>query len=126
NTRNSSEDGARFAGHAHFNALQGLWLGPLVPRLHEPPALERGPAIVRILRRALGHLHLFLRQFLVRDQAEQMTYAIEARALLISRGHNIPGRKLGVRGLEHDVSSTRVFVPFFSRTKVRRAQFPLP
>src|SRR5262249_57414467 len=40
--------------------------------------------------------------------------------------HDVPGRKLGVRGLEHHVPRPRVLEPSAPRAQVGRAQLPLP
>ena len=48
--------------------------------------------------------HLLARHLLVGDQAEQVTDAVEARAPLVIRGHDVPGGKLRVRGVKHDVA----------------------
>src|SRR5262245_26887774 len=73
---------------------------PLVFRRHKPPARERRPIVVCVLHRALGECHLLPRQLLVGDQAEQVTDTVEARAPLVIRGDDVPGRIRCVRGLE--------------------------
>src|SRR5262249_58019476 len=62
---------------------------------------------------------------LIGNQAEQVRDAVEARAALVIRGNDVPGRIIRVRGLEHDVSRPRVLKPSAPRAQVRWAQLPL-
>ena len=73
-----------------------------------PSALPRRR---RPLLRAFGELDLLARHFLVRDQTEQVTDAVEARAPLVVRGHDVPRRKLRIGGLEHHVARPGVVEP---------------
>src|SRR5262249_7220042 len=76
----------------------------LILRRNKASGLERCLVVVGSLLRALGKLHLLARHFLVRDQTEQVTYAVEARAPFVVRENDVPGRKLRVRGIEHHVA----------------------
>src|SRR4249919_2220734 len=97
----------------------------LVSRGNEPLAFESCLIVVGALLRALGKLHLLALYFLVGDQAEQVTDAVEARAPFVVRGDDVPRGKLRVRGLEHHVARPRVFEPSAPRAEVCRAQLPL-
>src|SRR5262245_26984707 len=107
------------------NITMSFFSNLLVLRRNEPPALERRLVVVCVLVRALGELHLLALRFLVWDQAQQVTDAVEARAPLVVRGNDVPGSPLCVRGLEHHVTRPRVLEPSAPRIQVRRAQFPL-
>src|SRR5262245_57441386 len=107
----------------HDHLVKRPWQSELLR--HEAPAFERRPIIVRTLHQTRGEFRLLPRRLLVRDQVEQMADAIEARAPLVVRGDDIPGRELRVCGLEHQVARPRVLEPFAPRAQVRRAQLPL-
>src|SRR4030095_8064603 len=91
----------------------------------EAPARERGLVVVGALLRALGQRHLRPWHGLVGDQAQKMRKAIQARSPLVIRPHDIPGRVLRVRGLEHQVAGARVIVPALAGRQVHRTEFPL-
>src|SRR5262245_133667 len=109
--------GQRSSGTTLSRISEFLW--------NEPSALERRPIVVGTLHRARGQLHLLARCFLVGDQAEQVTDAVETGAPLVIRGQDVPGGELRVGGLKHDVARLRICEPFASRAQVRRAQLPL-
>src|SRR4029434_3667919 len=102
--------------------VQWVWL---VLRGNELPTLERRLVVVGVLLGSLGELHLLALYFLVGDQAEQVTDAVEARATLVVRGDDVPGSPFRVRRLKHHVARPRVLEPSTPRAHVRRARLPL-
>src|SRR5215471_7221001 len=83
----------------------------LVLRGNKPPCLERCLVVVGSFHRAHGDLHLLTQHLFVRDQTEQVTDAVEARAPLVVGENDVPGCKLRVRGVEHYVARARVVEP---------------
>src|SRR5262249_42248732 len=87
---------------------------------HEVPPLERGLIVIRTLHRARGELHLLTWDLLVGDELEQVTDAVETRAPLVIRPHDVPAREVGVGGLQHHVARPRVLEPPAPRAQVGR------
>src|SRR5262245_16708337 len=83
----------------------------LILRRNKAPRLERCLVVVGSFHRALGELHLLARHLLVRDQTEEVTDAVEARAPLVVRWYDVPRCKIRVCGLEHHVARPGVVEP---------------
>src|SRR5262245_24426180 len=98
-----------------------------LPRIrHEAPALERRLIVVCALARSARHHQLRTADGFIRNQAQEMTDAVDARLHLVVGPHDVPRRALEVGGLEHDVARVRVLVPLRMGREIQCAQFPLP
>src|SRR5207249_12169598 len=92
---------------------------------HKTPAGQGGRIIVGVLFGALGQFDFFLPYLLIGNDAQEMRDAVEACALLVVGSHNVPGRGVGIGGIEHHVARAGVIVPARAWGQVYRAQLPL-
>jgi hypothetical protein len=75
---------------------------------HKLPLLKRRRVVVRIIHLALGELDLFARQFLVRDDVQDVADAVQAGTPLVIGTQDVPRRGLALRG---DFFAMRTILP---------------
>src|SRR5262249_7788329 len=98
---------------------------PSVLLRHKSPALESRLIVVVAFARSLGQFDFVLRYFLVGNQLEEMCNTVQASAPLVVRADDVPGRVLGVRRFQHQVTRPRIGIPTRIRLEVHWAQLPL-
>lgn len=77
----------------------------------EMPPLHGRLIVVPVAHLAGRQLYFLMRNFLVRNHAQQMSNAVEPRLLLVVRTNDIPRRMFAVCGLQHLVSSAGKLIP---------------
>src|SRR5262249_32126192 len=110
-TQKRYDGGGIHRPRSEFDFLNARRPRNLILRRNKASGFERCLVVVSSLLRTLGELHLLTRDFLVRDQTEQVTDAVEARAPFVVREKDVPGRKVCVRSFEHHVARSRVVEP---------------
>src|SRR5581483_11642056 len=93
---------------------------------HDIHFTQSRPVVVLTLVGPLWQLDPLGRQAPVGDCLQQMRDAVESRASFIFRANHIPGRMLGIRGLEHQVARPRIVVPASVGFEIHWTEFPLP
>src|SRR5437762_12778212 len=93
---------------------------------HKPTSAEWPLVVVRRLHRTLRESDFLPGELFVRDEAQQLSDAIEARPLLVIRTKDVPRRLLRVGRLEHHVAGAGILEPPAPRGQVHRAELPLP
>src|SRR5262245_14142544 len=93
---------------------------------HEPPTPQRRLVVILVLSGARWDCHLLPGHFVVWDQTQEMRNAVQTRAALVVRAHDVPRRLGRVGDLQHAVARPRVVVPAPPRFQVGGTQLPLP
>src|SRR5262249_57596272 len=92
----------------------------------EISALQRRLIVIPAFAGSLRQLDLRAPNFLVGNRSQDVRDAIEPRPPLVVGPHDMPGRVLAVRRLQHHVARARVVVPAPVRFEVHWTQLPLP
>src|SRR3954470_4316361 len=87
-----------------------------------PPRVVRLDVALGLL--PLGELYLLARDVFVGDQREHVANAVQAGAALVVGSHDVPRRRVGVRGEEHLVAGAGVVVPAVVGFQVHVAELP--
>src|SRR6201982_3892759 len=82
--------------------------------------------VVAALVGSFRQFDLFLLNALVGDHRQQVRDAIQPRAPPVLGTDEVPGRMLGIGGLEHQIARFRIVIPAPIGFDVHRAQLPLP